>query len=110
MSIFWLVYKDNNENISDLENIGDLELLLIFQLVCKDENENENENIGHLELLLKIWSVYNNEVVSDVDLEFDSSDDTWEVNVFLIDYHYPNSHLSSSEHNLINELSTNQTV
>ena len=61
--MFWLMC--NNK----IENIG------TFWLTCKDENEN----IGTLALLLTFQSMYNNEIVSNLDLEFDSSDDTWEV-------------------------------
>ena len=41
------------------------------------------------------------------DLEFNSSDDTWEVNTLFIDYHYPSFHSTSSKHDPINAQSDN---
>ena len=61
-------------------------------------------NIGDLELLLKY------KIIGDLDLEFDSSNDTWEVNSLFTNYHYPSSHPISNEHDPINELSTNKIV
>ena len=45
MSTFWLMWKDTNKNISNLENICDLELLLKFQLVYNVVQGNFNLNI-----------------------------------------------------------------
>ena len=50
----------------DIENIG------TFQLTCK----NENDNIGTLALLLTFQLIYNDEILSNLDLKFNSSDET----------------------------------
>lgn len=97
MLTVWLAYKDENENI------GDLKLSL-----------NQILNIGNLELLSKFQLMYINEIVDNPDLEFNSSDDTWEVNAFFIgchhwevnsffiNYHYPSPLSTSCEHDPIN--------
>ena len=41
--------------------------------------------------------MYNDEILGNLVLEFESNDDIWKVNVFFIDYCYPSSHSSSSQ-------------
>ena len=54
--------------------------MLTFWLELKDENGN----IGVSQLSSKFQSVYNDEIDCDLNLEFEISDDTWEVNEFFI--------------------------